>query len=267
MSGKQIRLGRICKADRRTVIVPIDQSITTGPIAGLERIDETIRSIVAGQPDAIVMHRGPVLSGLWKDISPTGLIIHLSAGTQLTDQPQVKALVGSVKEAVKLGADGISVHISLGLGTERDRAVLADLGNISDECVEWGMPLLAMMYVYGSQPEKIAENIIHAARIGGELGADLIKVNYPGSLKALERLITTSFVPIVIAGGAITEDGRETLKLAEEVIAAGAAGVCIGRNVFQHKYPANMARALTAIVHHGVTAKEAYEEFIGANVY
>jgi class I fructose-bisphosphate aldolase len=261
MTGKQIRLGRIVGRDRRTVIVPVDQSITSGPIAGLDGIGRTIRKVLEGQPDAMIMHRGPVAAGLWHP-GTAGLIVHLSAATQLSGDAQVKTVVCSVEEAVHLGADAVSVHISLGMGNERDNRALTDFGKVSDACARWGMPLLAMMYVYGKPLEDQAEAIIHAARIGGELGADLIKVNYTGDPASFRRLIDTSYAPVVIAGGSADGDGRDLLTQIELAMSLGAAGVCIGRNVFQHPDPSKMVRAISAVVHHGYSASAAYGEFV-----
>ena len=259
--SKEVRLRRITGSDQRTVIIPIDQSITSGPIPGLQNIGKTIRDIMDGKPNAMVMHRGPVMAGLWAPESSTGLIIHLSGATQLSDCPQVKACVCSVEAALQLGADAVSVHVSLGMGNERDNQALTEFGRISDQCQQWNMPLLAMMYVYGNHPDK-AEAIIHAARIGCELGADLIKVNYTGDLRSFGRLIKTSYVPVVVAGGEPAGDGYGLLKQTEEALSVGAAGVCIGRNVYQHQHPTRMARALSAMVHGRCSAHDVYEEYI-----
>jgi predicted phospho-2-dehydro-3-deoxyheptonate aldolase len=262
MTGKLNRLARILGSDRRAVIVPIDQSITSGPIKGLENMRCTIRTISDSGPDAILMHRGPVMAGLLTGRTSTNLIVHLSAGTQLSDDAMVKTCVCTVEDAIRMGADAVSVHVSLGLGNERDGRALADFGRISGNCQAWGMPLLAMMYVYGANHDKNAESVIRAARVGAELGADLIKVNYTGTMESFGRLIDTCYVPVLVAGGDADGDGYETLRLTEMALARGAAGVCVGRNVYQHKSPARMVRALSAVAHGGRTANQAYDEFI-----
>jgi predicted phospho-2-dehydro-3-deoxyheptonate aldolase len=262
MIGKTNRLARILGKNRRTVIVPIDQSITSGPIPGLDNLRNTLQSITEGGPNAVLMQRGPVMAGLWNPGAESSLIVHLSGGTQLSEEAQVKICVCSVEDAIRLGADAVSVHVSLGLGNERDGQALAELGRISGECQRWGMPILAMMYVYGAHHQNNPASIIHAARVGAELGVDLIKVNYTGDINSFRQLIDTCYVPIVVAGGDTDGDGYGILKQAEIVLSEGAAGVCIGRNVYQHKNPAQMVRALSSIAHRGCTADEVYDEFI-----
>jgi predicted phospho-2-dehydro-3-deoxyheptonate aldolase len=259
MIGKRTRLSHFFGRDQRTLIVPIDQSITSGPIQGLTNIRNTIRGIVDGQPDAVIMQRGPVMAGLWTP--GASLIVHLSAGTQLSKDSHIKTGVCDVEDALMLGADAVSVHISLGLGADLDNAALAEFGRVSSSCSRWGMPLLAMMYVYGDRV-KGGHTAAHAARIGCDLGADIIKVNYTGCLESFADVVSASYVPVVVAGGEPDSDGLGILRIAEDALSAGAAGVCIGRNVYQHAYPTSMAQALRAIVHDRMSADEAFEAFI-----
>ncbi|MFZ6027913.1 MAG: 2-amino-3,7-dideoxy-D-threo-hept-6-ulosonate synthase [Chloroflexota bacterium] len=258
--GKQIRMERLFRQSR-TVIVPVDQSLTSGPIAGLEDMRQTIGGIVAGGADAVLMQRGPLMAGLWTPGTASALIVHLSGGTQFAGTPQLKTPVCEVETALQLGADAVSVHISLGLSPEQDNEALAGFGAVSTQCLKWGLPLLAMMYVYGNPPDP-AGAIIHAARVGCDLGADLIKVNYTGDPESFSRLVDTAYVPVVMAGGPVTEDGLATLQTIETALAAGAAGVCIGRNVYQHRQPGAMVQAIQALVRQNSTAVQAYAEFI-----
>lgn len=259
MNGKRTRLAHVFGKDQRTVIVPIDQSVTSGPIRGLANMRDTIRDVIDGHPDAVLMHRGPLMAGLWAP--EAGLIVHLSAGTQLSTDPQIKVGVCSVEQALMLGADAVSVHVSLGLGVDRDNLALSDLGKVSTECAKWGMPLLAMMYVYGDRAS-VAHVTAHAARIGSDLGADLIKVNYTGSLDSFADVVGSSYVPIVVAGGPVDGDGHGVLRMAEDALSVGAVGVCIGRNIYQHDHPSVMAQALRAVVHDGISADDAFEKFL-----
>ena len=115
MIGKKIRLERIINRDSgRTVIVPMDHGVTVGPIEGLEDMKATVSKIVEGGANAILMHKGIVRVGHRGTGKDVGLIIHLSANTSLSPDPLAKELVCSVEEAIKLGADAVSVHINLG---------------------------------------------------------------------------------------------------------------------------------------------------------
>ena len=142
-----------------------------------------------------------VTSGHRRRGKDVGLIIHLSGSTSLSPYPNAKTLVCTVEEALKLGADALSIHINIGNGSERE--MLADLGRVAREAREWGMPLLAMMYPRG---EKIKDEfdpqvIMHVARLGAELGADIVKVSYTGSVESFRKVVAGCPVPVVIAGG------------------------------------------------------------------
>ncbi len=258
MIGKKIRLERIIdRNSRKTVIIPMDHGVTVGPIEGLADMRTTISSVVAGGANAILMHKGIVRAGHRGTGKDVGLIIHLSAGTSLSPDPNAKELVCTVEEAFKLGADAVSVHINLGADTEKE--MLSQLGHISERCLEWQMPLVTMMYTRG---EKIKDeydfnNVKLAARVGAELGADIVKVVYTGSPKSFAEVVEGCPVPVVIAGGPKMNSDREIFKMVEGALAAGAAGVSIGRNAFQHKNPTKMVKALSKMVHDGASVEKA----------
>ena len=258
--GKRIRIERIINRNtRRTVIVPMDHGISMGPIDGLQDMKRAIQNVSEGGANAIVEHKGLVGEGHRGGGKDIGLIIHLSASTSLSPYPNVKTLVCSVEEAIKLGADAVSIHVNLGNGQEKE--MLNDFGRISYEARMWGMPLLAMIYPRG---EKIKDEfdvnaVKHAARVGDEMGADLVKVSYTGSMETFKEVVTGCAVPVVIAGGPKMDSDREILEMVKGSIEAGGAGVSIGRNVFQHKDPTQMVRAICAIVHDGKSVGEALE--------
>jgi class I fructose-bisphosphate aldolase len=260
MSGKKIRIERILDRNSgKTVIIPMDHGVTVGPVAGLINMQETIRSVAAGGANAIVMHKGLVEMAL-KNRGGMGLILHLSASTQTGIDPNSKTLICTVEEAIKLGADAISIHVNL--GTEAEKSMLRDLGVVSKVAMEWGMPLLAMMYskTRKGEDEKDVTIVKHSARLGAELGADIVKVPYTGSPESFREVVEGCFVPVVIAGGGKIETDQDILEMVKGAINAGGAGVSIGRNVFQHKNPSKIVEAICKIVHHGSTVKEALKE-------
>jgi class I fructose-bisphosphate aldolase len=164
------------------------------------------------------------------------LIIHLSASTSLSPYPNTKTLVCTVEEALRLGADAVSIHVNI--GDDMERQMLSDFGMVSSRAREWGIPLLAMIYPRG---EKIANEydpsvLKHAARLGAELGADIVKISYSGSVESFREVIAGCRVPVVIAGG---------------------SGVSIGRNIFQHQDPTRMVGAISMIVHEEATVEQA----------
>jgi predicted phospho-2-dehydro-3-deoxyheptonate aldolase len=235
----------------------MDHGVTVGPIAGLEDMREAVSGVVAGGANAILMHKGIVGAGHRGTGKDVGLIIHLSAGTSLSPDPNAKELVCTVEEAVQLGADAVSVHINLGAVT--DNEMLRQLGFISKRCMQWQMPLIAMMYTRG---EKIKNEfdvmyVKHAARVGAELGADIVKVPYTGSVESFKEVVRGCTVPVVIAGGPKMDSDEDIFNMVDGALKAGATGVSIGRNAFQHKNPEKMVAALCKMVHHGASVKEA----------
>lgn len=260
MIGKKIRLERIIdRNSHRTVIIPMDHGVTVGPIDGLADMRTTIGKVVAGGANGILMHKGIVRAGHRGTGQDVGLIIHLSGGTSLSPDPNAKELVCTVEEAIKLGADAVSVHINLGAETDTD--MLRQLGQISERCLEWQMPLVAMMYTRGPkiQDEYEVQNVKHAARVGAELGADIVKVVYTGSVESFAGVVQGCPVPVVIAGGEKMGSDEEIFRMVEGALQAGAAGVSIGRNAFQHDDPTKMVQAMSKMVHHNASVAEAIE--------
>ena len=260
MIGKKIRLERIIdRNSSRTVIIPMDHGVTIGPVDGLADMRTTVSKVVAGGANAILMHKGIVRAGHRGAGRDVGLIIHLSASTTVSPDPNAKELVCSVEEAVKLGADAVSVHINLGAETDRD--MLSQLGFVSEVCMEWQMPLVAMMYTRGHKikNEYDVKYVRHAARVGVELGADIVKVVYTGSTESFTEVVAGCPVPVVIAGGAKMDSDEDIFKMVDGALKAGAAGVSIGRNAFQHEDPEKMVAALCKMVHKNASVEDALQ--------
>jgi fructose-bisphosphate aldolase/2-amino-3,7-dideoxy-D-threo-hept-6-ulosonate synthase len=257
MIGKQVRMERIIDRNSgKTVIIPMDHGVTVGPIKGLENMKEAINKAAEGGANAIILHKGIVGIGHRSGGKDVGLIIHLSASTSLGPDPNHKVIVCSVEEAIRLGADAVSIHVNI--GADDEAKMLKDMGEISKECNKWGMPLIAMMYPRGKKikDEKDVEVVKLAARVGAELGADIVKTNYTGSIESFKQVVNGCPVPVIIAGGS-KGDELDTLKMIEDALKAGAAGVAMGRNSFQHENPTKFINAVYEVVHNGKAAQEA----------
>jgi len=262
MIGKAIRLERIIDRDsHKTIIIPMDHGVTVGPIAGLTNMRNAISSVVKGGANAILMHKGMVRAGHRGSGHDVGLIVHLSGGTSISPDPNAKELVCTVEEALKFGADAVSIHINL--GAETDRHMLRQFGQVSERCLAWQMPLVTMMYTRGPkiQDEYDVENVKLAARVGAELGADIVKVVYTGSIDSFTQVVDGCPVPVVIAGGPKVSTEREVFDFVYDGIQNGAIGLNLGRNVWQHDHPVAMVKALRAIIHENASAKEAEDIF------
>ena len=252
--GRDIRLNRITN-EGKMLCIPMDHGLTLGPIQGLESAHTLIYSCESAGLTCVLVNKG-IAKSMPRPTS-IGVIIHLSGSTTLGLAPNRKMLLGSVEEAVRLGADAVSVHINVGAKEEPE--MLQMLGTISDKCDEWSVPLVAMMYARGenvkdpNDPEVVA----HAARIGAEAGADLIKVVYTGDVSSFTKVVKGCPVPIVIAGGPKVDTDKEILDMCHDAMKAGVRGVTFGRNIFQHPCPPAMVRALYQIIMKGKRSDEA----------
>jgi len=164
--GKAVRMERIMNRETgKTVIVPMDHGVTLGPVPGLIDMAKAVDQVANGGANAVIGHRGLVRFGHRHYGRDIGLILHLSGSTKLSPDPDNKVLVMTVEEAIKFGADAVSIHINVGAGYESD--MLASLGYVSKKCMQWGMPLVAMMYPRGPKvrSEFDADCVKLAARV------------------------------------------------------------------------------------------------------
>ena len=253
-TGKTRRLRKIIQNDNRTVIVPMDHGVTIGPISGITNMQTITDQLVKGGVDAILVHKGIAKRIDTKD---AGLIVMLSGMSNLSPNLNSKVQVCSVQEAIRIGADAVSVHVNV--GAQDEDKMLQNLGKVAEECEAFGLPLLAMMYPRGPKipDEHAPEMVAHAARIGAELGADIIKTNYTGTIESFKAVVESCPVPVLIAGGPKCKSLQEVLQTTSDALKAGVAGLSIGRNVFQCDRPTQISKALCAIVHKGATVEQA----------
>jgi len=247
MYGKTLRMKRLFPGgERRLFAVPLDHSVSMGPIDGLEAVAPVVDELQRGGVDLFIVTKGavrevvPVLNGR------SLLGVHISASTSLGPTPDRKVLVGSAEEAMALGADVLSVQVNFGASDEPE--MLQDLGDAADECRHLGLPLLCMAYVKKSKPATL-EDLKHAARAAADLGADIVKTSYPGSEEGYRSLVRSTPVPVLIGGGVRTDDEKLFLETVAASLRAGGAGICIGRNLFQRRPLEPLARRLSGILH------------------
>ena len=258
VSGKEVRLSRITK-NGRMLCIPMDHSLTVGPIPGLEDIEQTIIQVAKGGATSFLVQKG-IIKSLRRPV-PIGMIMQLSASTSLGMAPNRKVLISSVDEGVRLGVDAVSVHVNIG-GREEPE-MLQQLGTVGDACDDYQIPFIAMMYPRGENikdppdPDVVA----HVARIGAEGGADIVKTVYTGSAETFREVVRKCPVPVVLAGGPKADSDLELLKMTSDVMKAGAIGVAYGRNVFQHSNPGQIVGALKKVVIDKGTVEEAMEVF------
>ncbi|EME20395.1 2-amino-3,7-dideoxy-D-threo-hept-6-ulosonate synthase [Rhodococcus triatomae] len=258
-SGKSLRLSRISDhATGRTFIVPMDHSVTVGPLGDADHAEVTVRTLADAGADAVILHRGRARHVDPAAFASMGLIVHLSAGTTRSMDTNAKVLVTGVEDALRIGADAVSIHVNIGSPTERDQ--LADFGAVSRECEQLGMPLLAMMYARGPLRADLpsdARELAHLAAIATDLGADVVKLDYCGDPAEMRRVVESCPIPICVAGGPSADAGDDrAVALGAEILGSGVAGLSFGRNVFEARDPFAVASALARLVHSPAPAIE-----------
>ena len=247
MYGKAVRLKRIFPAPGRKLFsVPLDHPVSMGPIDGLEELAPLATELQEGGADLLIVTKGAVRE-LVPVLRPATLLgIHISASTSLGSTSNRKVLVGTAEEAMSLGADLLSIQVNFGIPEEPE--MLQDLGIAVDECRRLGLPLLCMAYVKtpnGGTPEELR----HAARAAADTGADIVKTTYPGSRQEFAKLCRTTPVPVLIGGGVRLDDEQAFLEIVRGSVAAGGAGICIGRNLFQRAPVSPFARRIADVLH------------------
>jgi DhnA family fructose-bisphosphate aldolase class Ia len=255
------RLRRIFAPDERTVIVAMDHTAYFGPMRGLEHPDDVLQAVVEAGADAVLTTPG-IAACFGDRLGRAGLILRADGGSSQRDpQPAGLRQIVSVERALRLGADALACMGMIGFPDES--ASLRVLTDLVDECSRWGLLVLAEMLVQGHGSEKpTVEDVAFAARVGADLGADIIKTTYVGPPDAYRAAIASCYVPLVVLGGEKANDDRAVLESVAGALASGASGVAMGRNVWQHTNPAGMTRALVALVHGGATVDEALREVV-----
>ncbi len=253
--GITARLQRI-GTDGRYVVVPMDHGITLGAVTGLKDIESTIDAITRGGADSVLTQKG-IARRVHENKNGAGYIVHLNGSTSIGPDSNDKRRTGSVEAALRAGADAVSFHINVGSNHEREQ--IEQLGQLTDDAAEYGLPVLAMAYargpdVAGDDPEALG----HAVRLAEELGADLIKTGYSGDADSFEHVCESTSRPVLIAGGSPDGD-LESLQMVRGAMDAGGAGVSMGRTIFQHDDPEKIAHAVSLVVHEDSSAADALE--------
>ena len=248
-SVRAARLERLLPGGRG-VWVPVDHAVSDGPLRGLDDLAERLPQLARAGVDVIVSHKGAMRDPVAFAAAGGRWVMHLSGGT-VHGGGRGKRLIASVEEALRRGADGVSLQIDLGHTDESD--MLADLGAVSAACHEWQLPLLVMAYPRGPNL-RIADGdttggVAHAVRLAWEFGADVVKAPWTGDAQSFATAVAAAPIPVLVAGGPMGGHGVNLLEWVEASLEAGGVGVCIGRQVFAAADPSGVAAALAALVH------------------
>lgn len=232
------------------MVTPLDHSISDGPIVPRgSSIDQLAGQLAAAGVDVVVVHKGSLRHIAVERFAAMSLMVHLNASTARAQDPDAKYLVTGVEDAVRLGADAVSVHINVGSADERQQ--VGDLGRISDACDRWNLPLMAMMYPRGPRVVNPRDPalVAHAVTIAADLGADLVKTVFTGSVAEMLDITAASPIPVLVAGGPPHGSEAGLLDFVRAALTGGAGGVAMGRNIFQSPDPERLAGVVARLVH------------------
>ena len=252
--GMQHRLAQIFRPETgRTVMLAIDHGYFQGPTSGLERVDLNIVPLVP-HADALMVTRG-VLRSMVPPGVPRSLVIRASGGPSILKELSDEVIALDVDDAVRLGASAMAVQVFI--GGEHETQSVHNMTRLVDSGYARGIPVLGVTAV-GRELVRDARYLGLATRIIAELGAQLVKTYYcePG----FEQVVAGCPVPMIMAGGKKLPE-RDALDMARKAVEAGAAGVDMGRNIFQSAAPLAMLKAVRGVVHDGLTADHAMELF------
>ena len=252
-AGLSARLERISTNDRY-LIVPMDHGITMGAVDGLVDIESTIDGVTKGGADAVLTQRG-IAERVHPNKNGAGYIVHVNGSTTIGPDESDKRVTATAEDAVRAGADAVSFHINVGSDHEPDQ--IEELAELTADADRLGLPVLAMAYARGpGVDETDPEALGHAVRLAEELGADVVKTGYSGDGDSFARVTESTRLPVVIAGGSKGTD-RETVEMVRGAMDGDAAGVSMGRSIFQHGDPEGIARAVSAVIHDDADVDEA----------
>jgi 3-hydroxy-5-phosphonooxypentane-2,4-dione thiolase len=253
--GMQSRLASIFRpSTSRTVMLAIDHGYFLGPITGLERVDLSIVPLLPGA-DALMTTRGIVRSTVPPD-SRTPIVLRASGGPSILKELSDEQIAVSIEDAARINASAVAVQVFIG-GEHETRSV-RNMTRLVDQAQRFGIPVLAVTAV-GKELTRDARYLRLATRICAELGAHFVKTYYCD--QDFETVTAACPVPLVMAGGKKLPE-LDALVMAYRAVEGGAAGVDMGRNIFQSAAPSAMLRAIGAVVHESMKPADAYENYV-----
>jgi fructose-bisphosphate aldolase/2-amino-3,7-dideoxy-D-threo-hept-6-ulosonate synthase len=245
-------MGRVLHpSTHRTVIIAVDHGNYAGPVRGLEDPVRVVRLAIEGGADAVIANPGTIKKAAQDIAGKIGVIARIDGAHTIynPDKRQHTAITGTIESVAAMGVDAV---VAMGyIGAERETESLSGLGLVASACQMHGLGLVAEMLPSANlpKPSHSEEYVRLASRLGSELGADLIKTLYTGGVDSFREVVEGCLSPVVVLGGPKMESEADALRVAEEAVEAGGAGVAFGRNVWQSDDPLGMIRALVEVVH------------------
>jgi len=260
--GKAVRIGRLRNAQSgRILTIAIDHAPSYGILTGLERIGSVLDQVARAGPEAMVMMPGVAARCFTPYAGRIALI--LKASTLSPYHPQQDVAVAQVEDALRLGADAIAMALTV--GSPDQAQLVAGLAAMVRKAERAGLPVIVHAYPNGDlvPPDEryTVARVGYASRLAMELGVDIVKTFYTGSADTFAQVVEMAAPALVVAaGGPRLETDADVLRMAFQVVQAGANGVTFGRNVWQSRNAPGMVLALRRILHESATADQALAE-------
>jgi len=265
-TGKAIRMSRLIEADTNTCLIcAIDHGMTS-PIFldGLYDTGARVKEAVDGGANVLMLGRGTVKKHVGHLKPTTSLALMLTASAAGRPSGALITPIGSVEEALRIGADAVVTYVAL--AGENEPEVITYLSKIGEACELLGMPFIAeaeypnaYQSLNDMQSALGVDYLKRNARLCAEMGADIVKVNWSGDPKSFGDIIRACERPVVLAGGTLISD-EELLTRMAQARDAGAVGCSVGRNIFQHKNPQAITEAISRVFRDKWAAKQAIDE-------
>jgi class I fructose-bisphosphate aldolase len=257
--GKAVRLARLLGTDGRLVGITLDHSIARGVLPGMENMTAALAAVAAGVPDSVTLQKGAAEKLFLPYAGEISLIVKATSYSPY--HSDLDSPTATVDEALRLGADAISVGVLVGGARQAEQ--VANLAAVTREAGVAGLPVVAHIYPRGELLDGdrlAARHLAYAVRLGADLGVDLIKTEWSGSEETFREVVEAGApARVALAGGAPGKDLRAYLEMTEQMLNAGGAGVTYGRFVWGHRDPAAVVRGLHAMIHDQASVDAAVE--------
>ena len=244
------RLHRIFSQDGRTLIVAMDHLSRLGRNVRIQEPDRIIREVAAANADAVLLRSG-IATRCASQLDHLGLILSIGS--------EVSSSEWGVDLALRLGADAIKIEVFPGSETAPNPAAI--LGPLVTRCEDWSMPLLAEMIPvsFEAKDAHTPGNITDVARLGADLGVDIVKTKFTGDVESFAEAVTLAGLPVVILGGS-EGNLRDLFASVRQALDAGGAGAAVGRRIWSSDNPGRITGALSRLIHEDISVDQAVAE-------
>lgn len=256
--GKEVRLKRLFnRRSGHLLAIALDHAVAWGVIEGIEKIQITLDTVAASEPDAITIQKGIAekCMGKWAGHQP--FILKCSSFSPF--YPCYDGYTGAVEDAIRLGADAVALGVTIG-GKEQPE-LLKNLAIFTENASSYGLPVVTHIYPKGdlipSSERYSYKHVAYAARAAAELGVDIVKTFYTGDPVSFRMVIEACPAYVVVSGGPKLDKLEDVFRMTRDAMDSGAAGITYGRNVWQRSNVGLVIKALKAIIHDNMSVENA----------